>query len=122
MTATKKKSKSHMKPNMTDMWIKSVKPNTEAMEYGDASSPGLRVRITPLGKKTFVYSYSHPTTGTMRRIKIGNYPAVGLKEARSKWSTLSDIRLIEKKDPKEVIAAAKEAEQAEELAKIREEK
>ena len=94
--------------NLTDTFMKSLKPKAEPQDYLDASSIGLRVRVTPRGLITFVYSYSNPEAGDkhglIRQIKIGNYPGISLKRAREKWSDLYDLRRsgVDPKDQQDI--------------------
>jgi integrase len=109
------------KGNMTDTWLKKLRSSSEVQEFLDSSCPGFRVRITPRGVKTFVYSYAHPETGLMKRVRFGSYPGMTLKDARVEWARLSDIRRIEKNDPKlKLKEEAKDREDARK-AKLQEE-
>ena len=89
--------------NMTDTWLRALKGGKNPVEARDSSSPGLRVRVTPKGKKSFVYSYSHPVTGQMKRVTLGSYPSMKLAKARAKWSNLSEVRK-QGIDPKDQLA------------------
>ncbi len=50
-------------------------------ELGDPSLPGLRVRSTATGKKVFFYRY-RARDGALRQIKLGEFGAMTLAEAR----------------------------------------
>jgi integrase len=50
------------------------------MEVGDAGCRGLSIRCTVAGVKTWTFAYK--LNGRMRRITLGEYPAIGLSEAR----------------------------------------
>ena len=78
--------------NITDTWLKNLKPKTTAQEHRDPSCRGLRIRITPTGKKSFVYNYQSPIDKKIKRVMLGNYPAMTLKDARVTWANLSDLR------------------------------
>ena len=45
-----------MRTKLTDSAIRSYQPRATPYTNGDAACPGLRVRITPKGVKTFVFA------------------------------------------------------------------
>ena len=73
----------------TDRWIMSrgASPDDRA-EYADALCPGLHLRITTRGTKTF--SSMVRLNGRLQRRTIGRYPLVSLAEARA--VTLATLR------------------------------
>jgi integrase len=99
------------KYNITDTWLQNIKGKPSPQEFLDAPNPGLRIRITPKGVASFVYSYSHPQTDLTKRVKIGNYPGIGIKEARVIWARLSDIRKAGI-DPRDQLSIEKQEKQA----------
>lgn len=52
-------------------------------EYWDSKTPGLQVRVTATGSKTF-YVKRRAGTGKVERIKLGSYPAMTPGQARRK--------------------------------------
>lgn len=52
---------------------------------------GLRLVSSTEGK-AWVYRYKSPTVGTMRQIKIGQWPAMPISAAAAKWQELKDFR------------------------------
>lgn len=73
----------------TDRWLQSVAPPDQGrLEYTDLLCPGLHVRITGRGLKTF--SAMMRVHGRLQRRTIGLYPAFSLAEARAK--TLAMMR------------------------------
>lgn len=52
----------------------------KAVEYTDASMPGLKLAVGRQGTRTFSYRYK--CRGRSRCLRIGTYPAISLKEAR----------------------------------------
>jgi hypothetical protein len=93
---------SPVKKKLTDVLLKSLKVKSEAalkakkalkaggeapkapevgrIEVGDTDCRGLSVRVAPTAVMTWTYAYKH--AGRMRRITLGEYPAIGLGEAR----------------------------------------
>lgn len=64
----------------------SLKPNPAArVEYFDADQPGLALRVTPAGVKSWCVLYRH--RGRLRRLTIGPLKAIGLAEARTRART-----------------------------------
>lgn len=76
--------------NLTDALVRSLKPGPKQYEIMDGIVPGLAIRISPGGKRTFILiarfpgGSRHPT-----RRAIGTYPAIGIAAARKigrNWS------------------------------------
>ena len=67
---------------LTDSFIKKYLP-PKRMDIVDAREPGLTLRMTPTGRKTFSVRV-RSRDGVEQRITIGAYPEVTLKEARSR--------------------------------------
>ncbi|WP_138933284.1 Arm DNA-binding domain-containing protein [Roseovarius arcticus] len=65
---------------LTDSFIKKHLP-PKRMDIVDAREPGLTLRMTPTGRKTFSVRV-RSRDGVEQRITIGAYPEVTLKEAR----------------------------------------
>ncbi len=86
---------------LVDRAIKAAKARHEIYEIRDAEESGLRLRVHPGGKKTFVLVARYPTHPKhATRRALGEYPTLGLGEARDQardWK-----RLIKKGvDPQE---------------------
>ena len=61
----------------------SLKANPAArVEYFDADQPGLALRVTPAGVKSWAVLYRH--RGKLRRLTLGPLKAIGLAEARTR--------------------------------------
>lgn len=68
---------------LTDKGLPRLAPiDGKRVEYWDTLLPGFGVRVSEKGARTFVAMYSHH--GRKRRVTIGKYPAVKLKEARER--------------------------------------
>lgn len=63
---------------LTDRRIKSLKPKTKVWAERDPLTHGLEIRIFPSGTKTWAFRYGQ------RRLPLGTFPGVPLKEARKK--------------------------------------
>lgn len=73
------------KEHLTDRFIERVKlPNagTEA-EYYDQAYPGLSIRVSYGGAKTFHDIYR--VEGKRKRVTIGRWPRISLDQARDEW-------------------------------------
>src|SRR5262245_58330812 len=71
-----------MRAKLTDTTIRSYKPRAVQYAIGDAACPGLCIRITPKGIKSFAYAYRHKATGKIAWLTIDRYPNVSLTRAR----------------------------------------
>lgn len=74
-----------MKVRLTEAAItKAVKDATETgrrIEISDIGLPGLRLRITPSGRRSWVLGM-RDAAGNSRRFALGEHPVVGISEAR----------------------------------------
>lgn len=71
---------------LTAAAIERLKPPASGqVEHFDAGFPGLALRISYGGSRSWVYFYR--LGGKQRRFTIGTYPALGLGEAREAWRT-----------------------------------
>src|SRR5207244_5632830 len=92
---------------LTDRFVRALKVSGQRTEIGDASCRGLSIRCTPAGVKTWTFAYK--LNGRMRRITLGEYPALGLSEAR----TQADERRAQRhagKDPRALQSAERAAQ------------
>jgi integrase len=71
-----------MTTKLTDIGIRSYQPRAKQYAIGDSACPGLRIRITPNGVKSFAFVYRDKTTGKIVFLTIGRYPDVPLAQAR----------------------------------------
>jgi integrase len=63
---------------LTDLQVRKLAAKKSRYEVSDGK--GLAIRVTPTGVKTWVFRYQFD--GMPRRMTMGNYPGVGLAEAR----------------------------------------
>ena len=67
---------------LTDKGVAALKPKAQRYEAWEDGRTGLGVRVSPQGRKTWVYMYRFD--GKARRMGLGTYPTVGLASARVK--------------------------------------
>ena len=67
--------------SFTVRYLDSLKPQPKRYEVFDMLVPGLAIRVTPAGRKSFTLYYRHH--GRMRRVGLGRYPDVLLADART---------------------------------------
>lgn len=91
--------------NLTVRSIEGLKPAGTRYEVFDALTPGLAIRVTPSGHKSWVLLYRHH--GRLRRLTLGRYPDRGLAGAR-KEALNARGRILDGADP----AAEKHDERA----------
>ena len=74
------------KQNFNDRMLKALKPAAAGKRYEkrDALVPGLLVRVTETGKRTFMLQTRFPGSTQPTRRAIGEYDAVSLDRARKK--------------------------------------
>ncbi|PVH28234.1 tyrosine-type recombinase/integrase [Pararhodobacter oceanensis] len=69
------------KRDLTDAFIRTHIPDRR-VDFRDTREPGLTVRMTPTGRKTFSLRV-RSQDGVEQRVTLGAYPDLSLKEARS---------------------------------------
>ena len=86
------------KITLTDVYLKKMQPPERGqVDIWDAKISGFGVRVSATGTKTFVMVYRY--RGDWRRDGLGQYPAIGLQEARRKAET-ARAELGEGRDPR----------------------
>ncbi len=74
---------------LTSQRVETVKTRgSDRLEIRDANIPGLELRVTAKGKKSWYFHYTRLADRKRRRILLGSYPSVSLKEARRKAISL----------------------------------
>ena len=68
---------------MNARFAATVKPKATRMDYPDHLVPGLSLRVTPAGVKTWALRYRN-TAGARLRWTIGSFSSVSLAKAREK--------------------------------------
>lgn len=68
---------------MTAQWIERLPVPAEGRtEHFDTKVSGLLLRVSSRGRKTWYVMYRAPGSGSKRRVRLGDYPKVGLADAR----------------------------------------
>lgn len=103
----------------TDANIAALKPRADKrLEKYDSTRPGLVIRVTPNGRKTWCIRYRMSSGGTAKRYAFGTYPTMSLKAARSRAQELLDG--IEKGiDPADAKRAKLKKRRDEEIARTK---
>jgi Arm DNA-binding domain len=65
---------------LTARYLDLLKPQGKRYEVFDTIVPGLAIRVSPSGHKSFTLYYRHH--GRLRRVCLGRYPDVLLADAR----------------------------------------
>ena len=97
---------------LTDTTIRAAKPKEKRYKLADGE--GLYIEVAPTGGKWWRIKYRFG--GKEKRLSLGVYPAVGLKEARSRTAGIKDL-LRRGIDPGEERKAAKAEMLAQEIAR-----
>ncbi|OAN61661.1 hypothetical protein A8B79_04335 [Balneola sp. EhC07] len=84
------------KKKLTDVFIKNFETEKRRIEFSDTVKPGLVLRVSGNGSKTFAFRYR--VNGKSKRFTIGKYPAVSLSKARSLSEELY-IKSMQEIDP-----------------------
>jgi integrase len=89
--------------------LSAAKPG-QRYEVMDAVTPGLGVRVTDKGKRTFILVARYPGSPNPTRRALGEYGEIGLGEARAKAASWLEL-LQRGVDPREEVERARLAEQ-----------
>jgi integrase len=81
---------------LTVRYLDQLQSHGKRFEVFDALVPGLAIRVSATGRKTFTLYYRH--RGRMRRLGLGRYPDVLLEKAR-KIATQHRGRIFDGADP-----------------------
>ena len=76
--------------NLTDAAVKRYKsPKAGQVDYYDKSRPGLALRVSHKGRKSWTMYYR--LKGKQHRRQLGIYPAMTLADARIAWAAIRDL-------------------------------
>lgn len=74
---------------LSDSWLRANLGKQIAKSYVKSDTNRLSVRVSPKGKLTFQFRY--PYNGQAKRLDIGSYPNLSLKDARAERDRLNKI-------------------------------
>jgi integrase len=102
-----------MRSKLTEAGVKRLKPKAKQTDHFDAACPGLALRVSPKGQKTWCLFYrgpakSDPSKTVVKRLKLGTYPMLKLTEAREEARRYQ--RSIEKGEDPVTVKAQQKAE------------
>ena len=80
-----KKGKGRMK--FTDTFIRNLKP--EQKKYYKREAYGFAIKVWPSGAKTWIYIYTQD--GKRKEMRLGEYPAIKLADARTKYNEAYEL-------------------------------
>ena len=92
---------------LTDRAVKLLKPRSERFEVWDSSTPGFGVRVSPAGRKSFIFLYRFE--GRARRMTIGVYPRMSLASARTRHAEARELLEEKGRDPGSELVKGKRA-------------
>ncbi|WP_422004022.1 tyrosine-type recombinase/integrase [Roseivirga pacifica] len=72
----------------TESVIKNITPKSKRMIFWCEGLPGFGIRVSPNGKKSWIYEFR--IDGTHRMLTLGKYPRLSLVEARKAYSIASE--------------------------------
>jgi Arm DNA-binding domain/Phage integrase central domain len=84
---------------LTDRFVSGSK----AGDYFDAKTPGLNLRVTPKGVRSWFVVFTSPKDGKRARATLGRYPQTSLAKARAKAGEARSY-LDEGQDPRDAFA------------------
>jgi integrase len=87
---------------LTDRFVATTKSD-ERIDYFDARTPGLALRIATTGRKSWCYIFTSPRDQKRARMQFGVYPSTSLAEARRKAIETKAL-LEDGRDPRDVTA------------------
>ncbi|MEQ9261912.1 MAG: tyrosine-type recombinase/integrase [Owenweeksia sp.] len=70
----------------TDVAIRNLKPEDKRVTWWAQGMPGFGIRVTPKGRKTFIYYYYHADQKRYRTKTYGIYPKYSLARAQSLYT------------------------------------
>jgi Arm DNA-binding domain/Phage integrase central domain len=81
--------RSAVQKTLTDVLVRSLAaPASGRLEITDARCPGLTIRVSTSGAKSWSFRFRDPRTGAIARATIGSYPDVPLAAARQRATEL----------------------------------
>jgi integrase len=95
--------------NLTTRFVESIKTDRQQIEIPDEKVRGLSLRVTAKGTKSWAFRYTRKSDGRLRRVTLGQFPAMGLENARTRAKE-ETTAVAHGADPAGAVAARREAE------------
>jgi hypothetical protein len=67
---------------LTDTMLRNIKPGAKLAEFWDTRVPGLCLRVSPGGTRTWAFRYRPKGAASQKRVSLGRYPETTLAAAR----------------------------------------
>ena len=99
-----------MAENFSNNYIKYLQADDKEVVVSDSETMGLKVRVSPTGRKVFYLYYKF--RGNQKRYRIGEFPHTNVPDARKKASVLRG-QIDSHIDPSELLRVDKEASKRE---------
>lgn len=93
--------------------IEALKVPTRT-DFTDPETRGLALRVTPTGAKSWALLYRRKGDNKKRRVTLGEFPALGLADARAK-AEANKVQIRNGKDPAGIVSEYKMADTVSEL-------
>jgi integrase len=84
--------------NMTDRFVRTLKPSGSAIEWFDEDTRGLSLKVNPGGAVTWYFNYTRRADAIRRRVQLGKLSALALKDARLRARKMAGL-VADGKDP-----------------------
>lgn len=94
---------------LSDAFLRKVAVGEKLTEFWDRRVPGLCLRVTPGGVRTWTFRYRPRDSLSFKRLGLGRYPEVGLALARER-AEKKRVEIADGGDPQGERRAKKEAE------------
>src|SRR5262249_35263034 len=69
---------------LTDVFVRTAQPIGARSEFFDDVAPGLALRVSAHGRRTWCFHFISPINGKRARASIGTYPGTSLSRARGR--------------------------------------
>ena len=69
---------------LTDRYVQALRANGKRLEVRDAKVPGLVLRVTPAGAKSWSLQFRRKGHDSTQRLTLGTFPATGIARARER--------------------------------------
>jgi integrase len=97
---------------LTDAYVRAVDPPASGrLEVTDLRCPGLTLRVTQAGVRTFAFRYRDKLTGRVERLTLGKYPDIALADAR-RMAGEQRVTVSKGTNPRKEVRKARAREQA----------